>query len=330
MEASQAMNQNQQKIEIEYTKAKLSKRFVTYVIDLGLIGTFAVILFALTNLVTKNTEAYKNLENNISEIRNESGLYIDGVDIITYTKDENNFSSYEDRKNFLSNHIDSFYVNPSFFTNELSASTIKEYNTRKLNAKGDNNIPLFVSIEGQIKERPVAPEQLYNFYSEEISSYSYSYLFYNAQYVNLIKASFWTVTIEVVICATLMFSIVYLLFPAVIFKRGRQTPGMKMMKIGLINYHAVNVKTGVYIGQFFFILLVMFYLSFFAFLIPAIVSISMTFIGKTSPSLASYVFNNYFVDVKNQDIYLDEVERTFAQEKVNEASIENKDLKIEH
>ena len=65
-------------------------------------------------------------------------------------------------------------------------------------------------------------DEIYNFYSSEISDYSYSYLFYNLDYTNLIKASFWVVTIEILICATLMFFIQYFLFPVFIFKRGRQ------------------------------------------------------------------------------------------------------------
>ena len=315
------------KTEVEDTKPPLSKRMITYVIDLGIIGMMAVIIFAVANIITKNSSGYKALDNQITEIKNDSGLYIDGVDIISYTKNESHFTSYETRKNYLSSHIDSFYVNTNFFTSEKSTKTISEYNKRKLEAKSGET-PLFVYHEGVISENAVEPEKLYNFYSTEINDNSYSFLLYNNNYSSLMKASFWIVVAEIVISSTIMYSIVYLLFPLVIFKRGRQTPGMKLMKIGLISYHAVNVSSGVYVGRFFFCLIICFYLNFIAFLIPAIVSISMTFLGKTSPSLPNYIFNDYFVDIKNQDIYLDEVERRMSSESVNKSSIENKDFVI--
>ena len=71
-----------------------------------------------------------------------------------------------------------------------------------------------------------------------------------------------------------------------------------------------------------------FYLDIFAFLIPAIVSISMTFLSKTNSSLANYVFNDYMVDTTNKKIYYDAFERNMAEERLKKASIENKDFII--
>ena len=50
------------------------------------------------------------------------------------------------------------------------------------------------------------------------------------------------------------------------------------------------------------------------------------FLTKTNQGLTNYVFNDYFVDVTNQHIYLDEGERQSSKTNLENMSIENKDL----
>ena len=54
----------------------------------------------------------------------------------------------------------------------------------------------------------------------------------------------------------------------------------------------------------------------------------MMYVNKTNSNLPNYVFNDYAVDVDNQTIYLNALERAESEFKLQEISIENKDFTI--
>ena len=119
-----------------------------------------------------------------------------------------------------------------------------------------------------------------------------------------------------------------MVLPLTCFKRGRQTIGMKLEKIGLISVKAVNVGVGKFVGRFVFNYFVFFILDFVGFLIPAIVSVTMMYVNKTNSNLTNYVFNDYAVDVADKTIYLNALEREESEFKLQEISIENKDFTL--
>ena len=49
---------------------------------------------------------------------------------------------------------------------------------------------------------------------------------------------------------------------------------------------------------------------------------------KSNSSLVNYVFNDYMVDVTDQKIYFNALEREEFEIKLQEISIENKDLRL--
>ena len=103
---------------------------------------------------------------------------------------------------------------------------------------------------------------------------------------------------------------------------------MKIENVGLVSIKAVNITVGKYIGRFVFNYFVFFILNFVGFLIPSIVSITMMFVNKTNSNLPNYVFNDYAVDVTDQRIYLNSLERAESEFKLQEISIENKDFTL--
>jgi len=316
---------NKTKIEVVYKKAKLGKRMLAYFIDIGLLFLSTFILFSIINIPVTHSKWFKNKENELTEIKNDSGLYINGINLVDYYSNNTDYSSFEEKKNALSNGIDNFYTNQTYIDN---IEKVKEdYNVRKLSAQV-NGVNLFLESDGSVIENSVSAELLYNFYVDEYSNYTLGYLIRNTKYFYLTRFSFLTSAVEFISIFTFVFTVFFLVFPLTFFKRGRQTIGMKLEKIGLISVRADNVTSGKYVLRFFFNYFVFFVLNFVSFLIPSIVSISMMFISKTNSNLPNYVFNDYAVDVSDKNIYLNALEREEAEFKLQEISIENRDLTL--
>ncbi|MCR4911009.1 MAG: hypothetical protein K5925_00565 [Bacilli bacterium] len=318
------MSDESQVQELVYTKAKLGRRLLGHFMDIGILFLASLILYAAMNSIVVNTSWYKSKNDELTTIKNDSGLYIEGVLATSYVLDDEKYPTNEDKKNELSGRILSFYQNPTYFSNN---DALTKYNERRLAAKGDG-VPLFKQEGEYIIENAVEDTLLYQFYEKEIEEYSVGYLVNNLTYLILTKLSFFTSIVEIVIVTTLNFVVLYLVFPLTCFKRGRQTIGMKLEKIGLISVRADNVRTGVYIGRFFFMYFVFLPINFVSFLIPSIVSTTMMYLTKTNSSLPNYIFNDYMVDVTDQDIYLNILEIEESKNKVASASIENRDFKL--
>ena len=319
------MEQANNKIEVVYKKAKLGKRMLAYFIDIGLLIMSTLIMLSIINIPITSSPWYKSKEAELVQLRNDSGLYENGINIVDYVSTNSDYSSYEEKKNFLSERIDNFYKNTTYF-NDLEKIK-NDYETRKLEAKKDG-VNLFVKEDGEVKENAVSPELLYNFYVDETQNYTYAYLVRNANYFYLTRFSFLVTVVEFISLFTLFFIVYFLILPLTCFKRGRQTIGMKLEKIGLISVKAVNISTGKYIGRFVFNYFVFFILNFVGFLIPSIVSVTMMYVNKTNSNLPNYVFNDYAVDVTDKTIYLNALERAESEFKLQEISLENKDFTI--
>ena len=319
------MEQAKNKIEVVYKKAKLGKRMLAYFIDIGLLIMSTLIMLSVINIPITSSPWYKSKEAELVQLRNDSGLYENGINIVDYVSTNSDYSSYEEKNNFLSERIDNFYKNTTYF-NDLSKIK-NDYENRKLEAKKDG-VNLFVKEDGEVKENAVSAESLYNFYVDETQNYTYAYLMRNANYFYLTRFSFLVTVVEFISLFTLFFIVYFLILPLTCFKRGRQTIGMKLEKIGLISVKAVNITAGKYVGRFVFNYFVFFILNFVGFLIPSIVSVTMMYVNKTNSNLPNYVFNDYAVDVTDKTIYLNALERAESEFKLQEISLENKDFTI--
>ena len=314
----------EERIEVVYHKAAPGKRLLAHIIDIGLLFMSAVILFTISNLIVNNSGLYQKNQEALISVRNESNLYINNVDAVTYVSDDEAFPTYEAKKNELSTRINNFYHNSTYFSND---NVLKEYDQRKLSATRDS-IHLFEEKDGVVVERSVDNQYLFDFYAEEFKDRSLAYLVNNPYYFNLTRFTFLTSIIEAVSSLTISFIIFYLVLPLTCFKRGRQTVGMKLEKVGIITVTAENESAGKYVLRFLFMFFVFVPINFVSFLIPSFVSMGMMYMTKTNSSLVNYVFNDYMVDVTNQKIYYSALEREEAQNKLKEISIENRDLRL--
>ncbi len=308
------------KTEVVYTKAKPGRRMLAHIMDIGIFLFTAIMLFTVSNLVVKNSSSYIRSMERLAQVKNESGIFTDNIVISTYVEDNAKFPNTTDKKEYLRKGIDYFYHNPTYFDD--IAKQMEIYDKRRLDSS------LFEEKDGQVVEKNVDVQQLYTFYKSEVDDRAVVLLLNNLEYVSLSRISFIAALIEIIISATLSFIIFYYIFPAFIFRRGRQTIGMKLSKVGLITIHAVNETLGIYTLRAVFMFFVFIPINFVSFMIPTFVSITMMYVNKTNSSLVNYVFNDYMVDVTAQDIYLNDLERIEAQESLKQASLENRDYRL--
>ena len=311
--------ENNKPIEVVYTKAKLGKRLIAHFFDISILAICVAFGVTISNQVVTSTGLYQQKEAAIAQIRNDSGLYVNNTDLVTYADNSPDFSTVAERKTFLAEHLDYFYHNSTYFNDE---TIFNQYKERKI-ARTD----IFNSDGTERSGEGFAAGQ-YEFYKGEYNNISLGYLFKNTTYFYLVRYQFWSVLIQAISLITLFFTIFYLIFPLFIFKRGRQTIGMKLEKIGLISVHADNIQTGVYVGRFFFMYFIFIPINFVSFGLPSIISTTMSYFSKRNSSLPNYVFNDYMVDVTNQQIYLNTYEREESLIKLQQISIENKDLRL--
>ena len=308
-------------IEVVYTKAKLGKRLIAHFFDISILAICVAFGVTISNQVVTSTGLYKQKEAAIAQIRNDSGLYVDNTDIVTYA--ETHGADNVEKKEIVRDHINLFYHNSTYFADE---TIINQYNERK---KARTDIFVINEFDEPVEKSDAGyAAALYEFYKSEYNNISLGFLLRNTTYFYLVRYQFWSVLIQTISLITLFFTIFYLIFPLFIFKRGRQTIGMKLEKIGLISVRADNIQTGVYIGRFFFMYFIFIPINFVSFGIPSIISISMSYFSKRNCSLPNYVFNDYMVDVSNQQIYLNAYEREESLIKLQQISIENKDLRL--
>lgn len=309
------------KTEVVYTKAKPGRRMLAHVMDVGIFLIMSIMLFTVSNLIVRNSSSYTQSMERLSQIRNESGLYTENVIITTYVNDNTKFPNTTDKKEYLRKGIDYFYNNPTYFDD--IAKQMEIYDKRRL-----DSLLFERNSEEEVVEKNVDVQLLYTFYESEIDDRAVVLLLNNLEYVTLSRISFISSLIEIIVSATLSFIILYYIVPAFIFRRGRQTIGMKLSKIGLITIHAVNESLGIYTLRALFMFFVFIPINFVSFMIPTFVSITMMYVNKTNSSLVNYVFNDYMVDLTSQDIYLNDLERIEAQESLKQASLENRDYRL--
>ena len=309
------------KTEVVYTKAKPGRRMLAHIMDIGIFLFMGIILFTIETVITRNSSFYTEKMERLTQIRNDSGLYTDNVVITTYVEDNTKFPSTTSKKTYLSGRIDYFYHNPTYFDD--IAKQMEVYDKRRLESN------LFEkNSEDQVVEKNVDVSLLYSFYKSEVDDHAVVLLLNNLEYVTLSRFSFLVILVEIIIAVVLSFFIFYYLFPAFIFKRGRQTIGMKLTKIGIISIHAVNETLGIYSLRALFMFFVFIPINFVSFMIPTFVSVTMMYVNKTNSSLTNYVFNDYMVDLTAQDIYLNDLERIEAQNSLKQASLENRDYRL--
>lgn len=283
-------------------------------------------LFSLINMAFQASDVAKETNSKRLRIQNESHLFIDGENINNYvdSEDLSGFTTYRQKKDFLGKQISTFYTNTYFFPDNLE---LKNYDERRLEYRV-NGETIFVLNENEVIEKETDPKLFYNFYKNEITDNCFRLLYNNKDYASTTTFFLLAGIIEFSGCLFISFAIYEVLIPLTIFKRGRQTIGKKVFKISLLSVKALNVTPGIFVLRELFCFFVYVVLGIFGFLLPEFISLGMLLFSTRKQDLTDYVFNQYYVDSSNQDVYLDLGEYYARMGDKEKAKLENKDFDI--
>lgn len=313
--------------EIVYSSAKPSKRGLALLID-GFFTLFlALVIFALSNTFITKAPFYLEVVNKKESIQDQSSLFSPGHVLISEYVDTLSLSSRE-KNEYISSKIDSFYGNRDFFVDGVDPTV--GYIKRKGKASNGSTV-LFVYEDGELKENPnVDPASLLEFYKNEVNEECLKLFYQYPGYLETNKFFFIFGVSEALVSLTISFSLFYLVLPLTAFRRGKKTLGMYLLKIALVGKDGLSLRSGPYVGRFFFDYFVFIILSFASFLITWAISIGMLLLSLKKQSLDDYLLNQYKVDVTNSDVYIDYYEYMHSKQTRKEASLENKDFNIDN
>lgn len=318
-------NKNKKKLEIVYPKAGLRKRGEAFILDFLLLALLSLLLFTLFNMLIPHFPSYQSVLKERKEIEENSSLYTsEGKSISEEVKDDSRYTTFEMKKEYLSEHLEEFYTS-SYVTEE----NVNSYNTRKREAKDASSLPLFLEKDNKIIENNVVPEELYDFYYTEASEYAPSCLFNSSSYTETVRKMSLAQILNVFVSVSISFTLLYLVLPLTFFSRGRCTLGRRLFHLGYVEVTAFNPKASKYVLRFFFEYFFFLILDVAAFLLPFLISLGMTFFSKRGQSLTDYVFNEYLVNFKDEDIYKDYSEYLDRKSSSSsEMKLENQDLEL--
>lgn len=308
--------------ELEYTKAKLSRRIGAVILDQFLLLFLTFALFAISNSLMVQTDLYHSLVSKRQAVQEASGLYDEeGVQIVSALASDESLSDRQ-RKDALGKRLKEFYALEEFASDQDRAG----YDGRRLSYVNDN-VYLFQTVDGAIEEAVDNPSAYWAFYKKEANDYAYKLVLASPGYLDATRGVFLFAFTEVLISFTLVFSVCYVVLPLTALRRGRRTLGKMVMKVGYLGADALNPSWKRWVCYCLFLYGIVYLLSLVSFLIPVIVSVSMVFLSKRRQNLAEYVTNIYLVDIRSQEIYLDYGDYLVHQKEREEATLENPELR---
>jgi|GEM_PF-710203 len=312
--------------EVLYPKPKLYKRYFSGLIDLALLAILGLLFFSLFQFSFSHLPSYKRTVQERDQLQVASGLYTSDAKLLIVATDEDEESPLEDRKETLRKGLETFYLNPDYFSTK---DAYQAYQERKKDAKDSQGNLLFVAgTDGTYLEGNASAKSYYDFYHEEIDRYASPLLFQNPSYREKTNRIFRFFLGNLFFGLTLAFLLLYLLVP-LLFRRGRKTLGRYLFHLALLGPDGLNLKTRAFLLRFLFVFLVGYLLDLVTVFVPLLVSLGMMTFSKSGQDLFDYVTNTYVVDDSRREVYLDEEDYFRRQKGLKETSFERNDFRTE-
>ena len=332
-------------VNIEYEQPKLVHRVLANLIDILLMVGMTITMFIASRAVVQSTSMYRNNDYEIRKVQLESGLYInadktngsaidtrgydigeytygDNIQLMTYWLPRQSNLTYEDIVKRCEKAIDKF----SSYMGAINP-TYKE------------QIDAFIETQKENKVGEVAGHEHFFLKNEETNKYYiplnesgisyYSYQTYFEEFYkiimdnnlsddyltrlvpnfkeNLSKEGKYLLFIELP-SAYLLAGILVYFIPPLFFRRGRQTLGKALYRIGLVDHNIFSPtfkRFSLRFAIFFFGELV---LSLFTFGAPFFISFTMMLTTKNKQGFPDYVLGLTEIDSNKQKIYYNKIE----------------------
>ena len=305
----------QQKLVIDYERPKLHRRVLAVIIDLVVFIFVFFAIFISVRAIIGNTTRYSNAMDNVKTVRLNSGVYYENdsgflYDVVTLYKNDEDLSDSQ-KQTYYVNAIDSFieYVNTEI-DEETSSEVLNNYYTYLLaeNLTYDGVSYFIEGGDGIPVENPECTASIAD-YNDNVYT---KYIDYNIQpYLNSLFEQYnkdvkylftilfyYELPISAIIGGILVFYI-----PGLFFKRGRQTLGRALYRIGLVDSKYLAVKVGRYTANWSISFLLIFVLSFLTLGIPLIISFSLMAFSKKKQTFSEYMLGIQEVSLEKQKIY---------------------------
>ena len=310
---------DQQTIDIHYERVGIFKRISAALFDLFVSLVVGLLILILTFYLVPNFSFIQHDYMVRETVSLRSGLYVkDGDVLIRYTDYLDGESLTVDEKSLkLDEVLFDFYSDDDFVFDGLNKYL--QFKNDALSSDGKN---MFDIYHNRALNNDDYDDEYYNFYLDIYDS-ALSHLANDLEYSLASREIMLTYILAIVITFLIPLFIFYCIIP-LFFKRTRQTFGMKLVKISLINVDGFAVKTGKYVGRMFFFYLIIIVLSIFAFLLPLMLNIGFLVISKSHQTFVDYVFNTYSVDTSNDKIFFDYDEYLSEEKKRQMIRIEDK------
>ena len=305
----------------EYFKAPFGKRMISIIIEILLLSFGAFGFLFLSRLIVEQMPLYTDSFNTYIQISKDSGLYVCDEstenNLVTLTEYYGS-KTHEEQNKTIEKALTNFYTLDLFFSTDPSSDEYGPtiYYKQKI---GDTRIGASDGISYFLLDESGKPQQNPSLTEEKMNEFyltaydrAVSYIQNNETYLE--ARNVLTIYINLVLIPlsiVLSFLIFELLIPLTIGRRGKQTLGMKAMKLSLLSAEALSPSAKKYIARQMIQLFLIVLLSLVSFGIPLIVSFSMMIFRKDGQTLHDYLATTYMVDSSEQSVYLsyEEMER---------------------
>ncbi len=309
-------------IEFSYDRVSIMRRISAALFDFFVSFICGFILLFLTIFILSKVPSLQDASALRVEIATMSGLYgtydgtyqryveyVDSLDL-----------SYDEKSALLDECLNKFFSNEDFV---IDGSDIY-LEIKTLSTDEDGNF-IFTSEGDRIFVNDDYDEEYYYFYVSVFQT-ALNYLSGNKVYSAETSFLYISYISGIVITFLVPIGFFYIVIP-LFFKRNRQTFGMKIVKIALVNVDGLSLKIGKYLGRACFFFIVEVILSLAAFLVPLLLSIGMLVLMKSHQTLHDYVFNTYCVNLDRGKIFFDYQEYQDSLEDKETISLEDESYK---
>ncbi len=329
-------------LNVRYTRAKTYKKVFAKIIDLLLFALVGILFFISARAIVQSSDYYQEVYTGLQEMMVSSGVYVetdDGLEEATeYYNDTDTYSASQIMNN-LEKVINQFF---SYALELTESGEMSQENYDYMSAIYDeyrldvtvSEEYLFVIEDGEIVKnssfRGGYSDYTEYIYVPFIDSYLRGFLIsYFPNYYDYTNYLNYVVLLIELPVAVVLSSLLVYLVPPLIFRRTRQTLGMRAYKIGLINSDLLAVKTKKFLLYAVFQIVLEIWLSFLALAVPLLLSITVMVVTKKKQDFAQYMTGTQQVDVSKDKIYLSKEEAEIDNIKINKTPIQFRNISLD-
>lgn len=311
--------------KIEYYHPLFHRRIFADVIDALLMSALAILFFVGLRYGASFWPESTRRSTRMDQEREASGLYlkVEGTYhlLSAYYPDHSETATPEETMGLYEKGMTTFLAYLEEEAGTSAKTTVSsDYDAFRLSIKDDSGVSYFVSVAGVVEKNPSSSAKYADYNSKVYVPYYNDHAegYFTTLTPNFIEDSryfsLWLLFYEIPV-AVLLASILTFYVPPLFFKRGRQTLGKFLYKIGRVDSHCLSLSFGRYTAESAILIFAVVLLSLFTLGVPLIISFSLMAFSQKRQDFPDYMLGIEEVDISDTKIYKtpEEAEIEFAQ-----------------